>query len=412
MTNQQAPPAIAVAARLSAGARDYASEAFLYLLGTHFLVDCFASTLPTVQPVLVDRFGLTLTQAGLLGGLWMLSSSVLQLPLGLLSDRFSSRYFTVLSPIIAAVFLTSLGLATSIFGVVALLVLGGSAVAAYHPHSTSQAGRIGAGRRGISTSVFITVGTAGLGLGPLYIDQVIESVGFDRLWMAAIPVLAAAPVLLWRVPQPVADSRTGRQGLDLSALRRERKALSAHYALVVLRSITQVGLAQYISLYMVRVRGVSLWAASVALSANLLSTSVGALLGGAAADRFGGRRVILASCMTAEPFLAVFLLTEGWISTAALFAGGVLLLSTVPVNVAMAQELVPTQAGVASALMMGFGWGVAGIVFVPVAGWLADSLGLELVLWGFTLLPACGIPIALALPEKGRVDPDPEEWAG
>ena len=198
----------------------------------------------------------------------------------------------------------------------------------------------------------------------------------------------------------------------MSALRRERKALSAHYALVVLRSITQVGLAQYISLYMVRVRGVSLWAASVALSANLLSTSVGALLGGAAADRFGGRRVILASCMTAGPFLAVFLLTEGWISTAALFAGGVLLLSTVPVNVAMAQELVPTQAGVASALMMGFGWGVAGIVFVPVAGWLADSLGLELVLWGFTLLPVCGIPIALALPEKGRVGPDPEEWAG
>ena len=377
------------------------TEAFLLLLGTHFLVDCFSSTLPTVQPLLVDRFGLSLAQAGLLGGLWMFSSSVLQLPFGLLSDRLQSRQFTVLSPVVAAVCLSSMGSAASITGVIALLLAGGMAVAAYHPYSTSQAGRIAGGRKAIGTAIFITVGTAGLGLGPLYLTAVVERIGFDRLWMSAMPVLALAPVLLWRVPKPDVDPNSSRGGVDWRALREHSGPLLSLYALVVLRSIVQVGLAQFLALYMVQVRGAEFSAAGVALAAYFLSTSVGSFVGGAAAHRFGGRNVIIASCAGAGPLLALFMATDGWLSIWMLFVAGVVLLASVPVNVVMAQDLVPSQAGATSALMMGFGWGVAGIVFVPAAGWLADFIGLGAVLWGFTALPLLGLPIALRLRRDG-----------
>ena len=373
------------------------TEAFLLLLGTHFLVDCFSSTLPTVQPLLVDRFGLSLAQAGLLGGLWMFSSSVLQLPFGLLSDRLQSRHFTVLSPVVAAVCLSSMGSAASISGVIALLLAGGMAVAAYHPYSTSQAGRIAGGRKAIGTAVFITVGTAGLGLGPLYLTAVVERIGFDRLWVSAMPVLALVPVLLWRVPKPDFDANSKRGGVDWRALREHSGPLLSLYSLVVLRSIVQVGLAQFLALYMVQVRGAEFSAAGVALAAYFLSTSVGSFAGGAAAHRFGGRNVIIASCAGAGPLLALFMATDGWLSIWILFVAGVVLLASVPVNVVMAQDLVPSQAGATSALMMGFGWGVAGIVFVPAAGWLADFIGLGAVLWGFTALPLLGLPIALRL---------------
>ena len=373
------------------------TEAFLLLLGTHFLVDCFSSTLPTVQPLLVDRFGLSLAQAGLLGGLWMFSSSVLQLPFGLLSDRLQSRQFTVLSPVIAAVCLSAMGSPASITGVIVLLLAGGMAVAAYHPYSTSQAGRIAGGRKAIGTAIFITVGTAGLGLGPLYLTAVIERIGFERLWVSAIPVLAVTPVLLWRVPQPDFESDSRRGGVDWRALREHSAPLFSLYALVVLRSIVQVGLAQFLALYMVQVRGAEFSTAGVALAAYFLSTSVGSFAGGAAAHRFGGCNVIIASCAGAGPLLALFMATDGWLSISMLFVGGVVLLASVPVNVVMAQDLVPSQAGATSALMMGFGWGIAGIVFVPAAGWLADSIGLGAVLWGFTALPLLGLPIALRI---------------
>lgn len=394
----EAAPRAALPTRHSARTR----EAFVLLLVTHFTVDCFSSTLPTIQPILASRFELTLAHAGLLGGLWMFASSVMQLPFGLLSDRVHSRLFTVLSPLAAALFLAATSLATGLFGVAVLLLLGGMGVAAFHPHSTSQAGHLGGQRRGIATAVFITAGTAGLGVGPLYLAEVIERFGYERLWLAALPVVAASPLLLWRVPQATVAPEAKRRGVDWAVLRQQRRPLLAHYALVVLRSIVQVGMAQYLALYMVQVRGTDFKVASVALAVFFASTSAGSFVGGALADRIGGRKVIVASCLASGPLLACFFAFDGWLSLLALFVGGTVLLSTIPVNIVMARELVPSQAGTAAALMMGFGWGLAGIAFVPLAGVIADIIGLDLVLWGFTALPILGIPIALVLPSLAQ----------
>ena len=378
--------------------RRRAGEAFLLLLVSHFVVDCFSSTLPTVQPLLAERFRLNLTEAGLLGGFWMFSSALLQLPFGLVSDRLQSRYFTVLSPVVTAVFLSSLGLAPGFTALAGLLLIGGMGSASYHPHSTSQAGRLGGERRGFATAVFITVGTAGLGFGPLYLTAVIERFGFAQLWLAAIPAVMLVPFLLWRVPRPIRNRRRERSAIDWKALRGQGRPLLSLYVLVVIRSIVQFGIAQFLSLYLMRVRGADLAMASAALAAFFLSTSVGSFLGGAAADRYGRRAVILASSVISVPLLAAFVASDGWVSVLVLFAGGSVLLATIPVNVVMAQELVPSQAGTASAMMMGFGWGTAGIVFVPAAGWLADLIGLQGVFWGLTALPLLGLPLALTLP--------------
>ena len=377
-----------------------AKEAFAILLVTHFAVDCFSSTLPTIQPILVDRHGLSLAQAGMLGACWLLASAVLQLPFGLLSDRIRSRHFTTLSPLVAAVCLGTVSLAPTLVGVACLLVAGGVGVAAFHPHSTSRAGHIGGERRGLATAVFITAGTAGLGVGPLYLASAIERLGFERLWVSALPVVALTPLLLWRMPPDRVSEQAGTRAVDWPLLRSRWRPLLMHYALVVLRSIAQVGMAQYLSLYMVQVRGADFRSASVALAVYFLSTSSGAFLGGAAADRIGGRRVIITSCAASGPLMAAFLATDGWMSVAVLFIAGTCLLAPIPVNVVMAGELVPSQAGTAAALMMGFGWGLAGIAFVPLAGVLADWIGLAPVLWAFTLLPAAGLPIAFALPRS------------
>lgn len=380
-----------------------AGRGFLLLLLTHFFVDFFASTLPTVQPLLAERFSLSFAEAGILGGFFMFSSSVLQLPFGLLSDRHPSRHYSILSPLVAAVFLTSLGLATGFAGLLVALLFGGIGVAAYHPHSTAQAGRLGKQGQAFSTAVFIAVGTLGLALGPLYLTLVIERAGFSSLWMASLPVFATLPLLLWKFPDPVSSGARGRSSIDWAALRAHARPLITHYVLVVLRSIAQVGVTQFLSLYLVRVRSASFEVSSLFLSVFLLSSPIGSFLGGAATDRFGGRKVILASCIGSVPLLAGFLLLEGWWSAIALLGGGVVLFSTLPVNVVMAQRLVPSQASTTSALMMGFGWGVAGLTFMPVVGALADTVGLVAVFWGLIGLPLVALPVAMTLPRTRQV---------
>jgi len=78
---------------------------------------------------------------------------------------------------------------------------------------------------------------------------------------------------------------------------------------------------------------------------------------------------------------------------------GLMLLFTIPVNVVMAQELVPSQAGTVSALMMGFAWGMAGLIFIPITGWAGDHFTLHRALFVLGLFPVIGIFLTLKLPK-------------
>ena len=65
----------------------------------------------------------------------------------------------------------------------------------------------------------------------------------------------------------------------------------------------------------------------------------------------------------------------------------------------MAQELVPSQTGTVSALMMGFAWGAAGFLFVPAAGYAADLFSLHHVMAALLVFPVGGFFLARMLPE-------------
>src|SRR5260370_39014994 len=77
----------------------------LFSLG-HFFIDLYSAALGTFQPVLGDKLGLSLTQAGILGGLSVFSASVMQPSYGHLCGRFHSRLFTALAPPLPALFIS------------------------------------------------------------------------------------------------------------------------------------------------------------------------------------------------------------------------------------------------------------------------------------------------------------------
>src|SRR5262249_23324756 len=100
----------------------------LFSIG-HFFVDLYSAALGTFQPLLVTKLNLTMTRAGILGGLLFLSASVIQLLYGYLSDRFHTRLFSVLAPAVAVVFISAIGRAPTFPWLLALVALGGCGVA-------------------------------------------------------------------------------------------------------------------------------------------------------------------------------------------------------------------------------------------------------------------------------------------
>jgi len=79
--------------------------------------------------------------------------------------------------------------------------------------------------------------------------------------------------------------------------------------------------------------------------------------------------------------------------------GGLVLLFTIPVNVVMAQQLAPSQTGTVSALMMGFAWGTAGLLFIPLTGWISDHFSMQAAFTGLVFFPLIGFALALKLPK-------------
>jgi FSR family fosmidomycin resistance protein-like MFS transporter len=373
------------------------ASALVLLSCAHFFIDLYAAALGALQPLLVDRFRMSLAQAGLLGGALVFSSSVMQPAYGYLSDRFHTRLFSTLAPAVAAVFICAAALAPGYGWLMLMVCLGGAGVASFHPHASARATAGLSSARGGSMAIFICAGTLGMAVGPTYFSAIATRIGLDRTWWAALPGLLMSVVLIAFLPNVEPAVRSGPR-FDLSPLKAVWKPLVILYFLVFIRSIIQVTFAQLLPLYLHRERAFSVTDANYALSLYLIAGALGGFAGGHLSDRFGGRLVIMLSMIGCVPFLALFFLTEGWLSLIGLALGGLALLFTMPVNVVMAQELAPSQSGTVSALMMGFSWGTAGLLFIPLTGWAADLFTMHRVLTVLLVFPILGFFLAARLP--------------
>lgn len=378
----------------------YSQISFLLLCLGHFAIDISSSALSGLQPVLRDRMGITLTEAGLLGGLFVFSSSLMQPLYGWLSDRFATRHFTVLSPVFASVSVALFRFAPNFYGLLPLVFLAGIGIAAFHPQGSAMAVRGVSSNRGRLMAIFISSGTLGFAVGPSFFAALVTYFGFESLFWSFVPGALISALLYFYLPAENPTHHAARRPNDWGPIRRVWKPITILFALVFLRSTIQVTYAQFLPLYLNVERDLSLIMGNYLVSAYLICGALGGFLGGSLADRFGGRQVILASMLGTVPFMLLFFLTTGWLSAVGLCIGGLVLLFTIPVNVLMAQDLAPEQSATVSSLMMGFAWGAAGLIFVPVTGWLSDLLSLQTAMMLLLIFPLIGVFVTLMLPRS------------
>jgi FSR family fosmidomycin resistance protein-like MFS transporter len=373
--------------------------ALVLLCFGHFFIDVYSGALGALQPRLVAKLGLSLTEAGFLGGALIFASSVCQPLYGYWSDRYGTQLFSVLTPGISGLFICLLGPAPSYAALIACVLLGGAAIAAFHPQASARVTKGVVESKGTWMAVFISSGTLGFALGPTYFSYAPEWLGLERLYWAAVPGLLCS-LFLWFYLEPEPAHHAKSKGFDLAPLRAVWKPLTILYFCVFIRSIVQVTYAQLLPLYLNRERGLTVTQANFLLSGYLAFGALGGFTGGRLSDRIGGRKVIMLSMAGCVPFLLLFFGLSGWPAFVSLLFGGLMLLFTIPVNVVMAQQLAPGQSGTVSALMMGFAWGMSGMIFIPLTGWLSDHYGMHASLRMLALFPIVGFFIARMLPRE------------
>jgi MFS transporter, FSR family, fosmidomycin resistance protein len=365
----------------------------------HFTIDAYSSFFSPLLPLLVTKLQLSMTLVGTLVALASLSSSLSQPLFGLLADRIRRPWFVAFGPLTAALFLSCIGLAPSYGALVALLMLGGIGVAAFHPQSAAISAGLSE-RRALAMSIFVTGGTLGFSLGPLFAVSVVGWFGLDHTWVAAIPGLLMSGLLLAWFARVQSRARAATVRPRLSELKPVLRPLSLLYLAVVCRSAVSYGFMTFLPLHL-HARGWSVAQGGAVLTTYLVCGALGGFLGGWLADRWGGRRVVVRSFVLAAPLYVAFLFLPDTPGLVCLVLGGFFLQSSLPVNVVMGQELSPAHASTISSLLMGAAWGVGALLIGPI-GALADARGLHSALLTLALLLGVGMVCALMLPDVRR----------
>lgn len=372
----------------------------LWLLAlAHFTIDSYSSFFSPLLPLLVTKLDLSLTRVGTLVALASLSSSFAQPVFGLIGDRLRRPWFIAFGPLTAAIFMSGIGLAPDFGSLVTLLMLGGLGVAAFHPQAAALAGDLST-RRSLAMAIFVTGGTLGFALGPLLAVLTVGAFGLERTWLAALPGLVMASLLMVWFARVRPHAPEGRPRPRLAGLRPVLRPLTLLYLVVVCRSAVSYGFMTFLPLYLHR-QGWSVQQGGVMLTVHLVCGALGGFLGGWLADRWGGRRVVVRSFVLAAPLYVAFLFLPDWRGLVCLVLGGIFLQASLPVNVVMGQELSPEHSSTIASLLMGAAWGVGALLIGPV-GALADARGLHTALLALTSLLVVGYLCALALPTVNR----------
>jgi FSR family fosmidomycin resistance protein-like MFS transporter len=347
----------------------------------HFVNDSYSSIIYPLLPLIKDSLHLTTAQVFWLAPLYAISSSLMQPVYGFISDRYARRFFAVFGPAITAIFVSMIGLAPSYSVLILLLVAGGIGIGSFHPQAAAIAAMASGERKRVGMALFSAIGTLGFAVGPLVITRVVTPEHLENsVYIVGFGILMSA--FLYRVVPPLEIAAPASvekvKWQLLAALRGAWKPLLLLYLITVIRSGLQMTTNNYLP-FLLREQGYGLAGTGNVITVFLLLGGFGGLAGGYIAERASGRAVTLYSGLLAGPLMMAAFLTTGWTSIALLGLGGFVLLSTIPVNVAMAQELVPGQTSTVSALMMGAAWGV-GALAPPVLENLVPAFGIRNVL--------------------------------
>ncbi len=386
-----------------------------FLTVVHTVIDSYATVLPHLLPLLLKKLASQTAArnslAGIIISVYSTFSSLGQIFFGWASDRFQTLHFVTFGVAFTAIALSLLGIAPSLFFALVLLGIGGCGVAAFHPKATSQAAALARGERGFAISIFLTGGNIGRGLGPLVIMYlVVYRYGLESMpWCMSVGVLVALliPKILKTPPaavtlssQVVAAPTNGsakRKNL-WEAIRPHWQPLLVLYLLSVVRTITGIGLENFLSLYLDDLQ-YSNFARSGVIGLFIFAGSMGIMVGGSLSDRINYYGLLLFSFIASVPLLYLSLHSTGGTFLTLLFLGNFVLSSSTTINIVLAQRLLPEHENIASSFMMGAAWSIGGLLSIPV-GMLGDHFGLARVLDGLVMLPLITVVLVPLLKQK------------
>ena len=372
----------------------------LLMSWAHFAHDLYPSFLGVLVPAIQAKLGVSLFWASAMVPAQQLPS-IVQPFLGYVADRTSRRWFVVLSPAVAALALSSIGIAPHFAVVLVLLLVSGVASAAFHAPAVALVGEFGGQRLGRAMAIFMAGGELARTVAPILLTAVIAHFTLDGMPLVMLVGLAASATLFLRLRTEASDAIARRYAdqVQLRRLIRERQRPFIGLLGSVVANTAAVTPPSFFLVEYLLQRGRSEWYGGLALSAFYASGIIGGLVGGSLSDWVGRRGALLLSSLGTAPLLALYLAIENgsWLMLPLLVLIGVFATPPRSVTLALANDIAPEARGPLSGFTLATSF-VAQSIIALAFGAVAEAIGIEQAFWLTVGASLAGVPFALLIP--------------
>ncbi len=369
---------------------------------SHFAHDVYTAFLSPLLPLIIDKFGISYTAAGMLNVVRNLPT-ILNPLIGAIVDKRGGRFFVIIGPTISAIGMTMLGLAPNYAILLILLFVVGLNSTLYHVPSPVMIRLASGERRGLGMSFFMVGGETARTLGPVIALAGVTAWGFEGIWRLIPFGLFASLFLWWRLSKlPYVVSKKDNDKNELTSLKfiwqKVYKFFTVMFFFLLFRAMLRSTLTFYLPTYL-KTQGENLWYAGAALSILEFAGIFGTFFGGAVSDYLGRKNTLLISASLTPVLMLIFLNMSGIWSFVLLILLGLMIFITSPVLLAFVHDIKTDRPAFVNSIYMILNFFGASVAALCV-GFLSDKFGMKESFYIVTFFSFGAIPVVLFFKEN------------
>lgn len=370
---------------------------------SHFLNDMIQSIIPSIYPILKDKFDFSFAQIGIITLIFQMMSSILQPFTGLYADKHPRPYALSIGMCFTLVGLLVLAFAENYLLILLSVSVVGLGSSIFHPTASRVAQLASGGKKSLAQSIFQVGGNGGSAIGPLLAAAIILPFGQHSISFFALAALLAAIIMVrlgsWYKARMAYATKHPQKtvGINTNISKRAKYgALAILIMLVFSKYFYTSCITSYFTFFLIDKFGISVGASQLCLFVFLAAFAIGTVAGGLLGDKFGRKYVIWFSILGSAPFALIMPYANFAWTIVCTFLSGLIIASAFSSIVVYATDLMPDKVGLIAGIFFGlmFGLGGLGSAFF---GWLADKTSIEFIFQVSSYLPLLGI-IAGLLP--------------
>lgn len=364
---------------------------------SHFLNDMIQSIIPSIYPILKDKFDFSFAQIGIITLIFQMTSSILQPFTGLYADKHPHPYALSVGMCFTLVGLLVLAFAENYLLILLAVSVVGLGSSVFHPTASRVAQLASGGKKSLAQSIFQVGGNGGSALGPLLAAAIILPFGQHSISFFALAALLAAIIMVrlgsWYKARMAYATKHPQKtvGINTNISKRAKYgALAILIMLVFSKYFYTSCITSYFTFFLIDKFGISVGASQLCLFVFLAAFAIGTVAGGLLGDKFGRKYVIWFSILGSAPFALIMPYANFAWTIVCTFLSGLIIASAFSSIVVYATDLMPDKVGLIAGIFFGlmFGLGGLGSAFF---GWLADKTSIEFIFQVSAYLPLLGI---------------------